>query len=354
MATGCLTGDETEELGATEQALNGDTWLTSDLLQSSPYPLLYDAAIGSGHQIFTVGTRSGSDADSWEFRTSTNGGITYASGPSYTLGANVAQAEKIVVDHIGRIFVAGTARDMSGNFHVITRMSTNQGASFTTVDNVMFPAGEIRGASSLTFDETGVFTLAINGPDAPSLLRRSTGGLGWSTLANPTPFVKIRGLCRTTNGMIATGQSSLASTGVTYRYKNGTWALLDSFNTPNDDTGWQCSEVNGALFVAGKMGPNLFVRRSTNGGSTWSTVDSIPGVNVKKIGPGANGRVYYVGQGGDGTWLVRRSANGTTWLDSDLTGQAANGFAYDSTNGSMTVVGDDGTANSTGVRRLKL
>lgn len=348
LASACVTLDEpVVDTEATEQALNGDTWANSDLLAPAP-GTMRGAAIGSQHQIYIVGSNASRSA--WVFRTSMDGGRTYSNGPSYQLGPDDAVADAIAVDHIGRIVVAGYAVDLSNNWRVVTRLSTDGGVTFTTVDSVTFPPDAIHGVSSIVVDSNGQFTVAINGIEAPSILRRSTpGALTWTTIPNPTPFVKARGLCTTSAGLVATGISTLTSKLVTYRYANGAWALLDAPNFVG--SGWACTEVNGALYASGSK---CLVRRSANGGASWTTVDpGVDGCSTRALGPGRNNRVYLVASR-DAAWTVRRTSNGTTWVDSDIAlddngSTDAHGFAFDRTLGNMTVVGDNGGTN---VRRL--
>jgi hypothetical protein len=61
----------------------------------------------------------------------------------------------------------------------------------------------------------------------------------------------------------------------------------------------------------GKKGADQqwYVRRSLNGGVTWSTVDTYLGGSARGIGADGAGNVYVVGSNA-GHWIVRRSNNG--------------------------------------------
>jgi len=349
-----------DELATSEQALNGDTWITSDLLQPSPHARPSDVTFGSDHQVFVVGSKD--SGTRWSFRTSTNGGITYANGPTYSLApGKEASAAKIGVDATGRIVVTGTAVDALDRPHWVTRISTDQGATFTTVNDQMFQVGTQVWIASLAIDAAGNLTIAGVVDDATVLKRAKPGFLYWGTLANPASNARIRGLCTTAGGeLFATGQTTVfGTTGVTYRYAgSGSWTVLDTFASPGEDGGTACTESSGALYVGGRLADSWIVRRSTNGGATWTTVDSVSSPTygpIADMGPGRDGRTYIVGQrddGGNPRWAVRRTSNGTTWLDSDLptTGvSAASGYAFDPVTEDATVVG---FGVATGVRRL--
>jgi hypothetical protein len=362
-ATACTTIeiDPTEGLATIDSELNGDTWLQSDRLQLEPYASRYEGvAFGSQHQVFIVGTSYGGDR--WVIRKSTNGGITFSSGPTFDLGGGEleqAEAHKIAVDSSGRILVAGTAMDASERLHVVTRLSTDQGATFSTVDELVFHPGVIRGVSSLVVDASGQFTVAINGIDVPTILRRSKpGALTWTTLPNPASNVKLYGLCTTSGGLVATGRSELFGvTGTTYRWTNNLWTRIDTFEGASSvarDSGSSCLESEGALYVGGHSNHSWIVRRSTDGGATWSTVDSVPSTDqgLRALCAGPHRRIYAVGFIED--WAVRRTSNGTEWVYSDLAPDRnanASDCAYNAATGALIVVGSD---DSTGVRRLSI
>jgi hypothetical protein len=90
------------------------------------------------------------------------------------------------------------------------------------------------------------------------------------------------------------------------------------------------------------------VRRSLNGGASWSTVDSYLGGGANDIGTDASGNIYVVGSNAD-HWIVRKSSNGgASWSIADdflplspprLTSSAAAlGFAA-SASGNLFAVG---------------
>src|SRR5439155_17629554 len=60
-----------------------------------------------------------------------------------------------------------------------------------------------------------------------------------------------------------------------------------------------------------------YVRRSLDGGATWSTVDAYAGGQAKGIGADAPGNIYAVGANGS-HWIVRKSTNGgASWATVD-------------------------------------
>ena len=133
------------------------------------------------------------------------------------------------------------------------------------------------------------------------------------------------------------------------------------------------ADAQANLFAAGLvMTPNgpqqniWLVRRSSDGGKSWSTVDRVPAVGAK--GPeaearamdfSAGGAVYVAGTVGSGTWTVRSSRDsGTTWrtVDSVLVGRAGPRSVAVAPDGTVFVAGSldvPAEANGSGERAPK-
>jgi hypothetical protein len=61
----------------------------------------------------------------------------------------------------------------------------------------------------------------------------------------------------------------------------------------------------------------FYIRRSLDGGATWSTIEASPTASTKSIGADASSNLYAAGQN-SGHWTVRKSINGgATWTPID-------------------------------------
>ena len=119
------------------------------------------------------------------------------------------------------------------------------------------------------------------------------------------------------------------------------WTTVDSFQLAADTHGWPKAaaiDQQGNLYLAGnaEISTGSFVtqwivRRSVDGGQTWDTVDTLDNgglsASAESLVVDASGKVFAAGRTSSG-WLVRVSTNGgTDWTDSELydypSGQAA-------------------------------
>jgi hypothetical protein len=361
------------DLDSVEQHLNGDTWVSADTSQLAPARprdvAFADDPLGRDHDVYVVGAASSGEA--WSFRRSADGGVTWSNGPTFSLAPGKrASAKRIAVGHDGRILVSGLAVDSQDREHLITRLSTNKGQSFTTVDDVLLASGEGLAVTSLTFQSNAQAIVAASQSGTRILRRSAPGGTAWSPLAAPVGATIVN-FCASGANLIAVGNHLVRAENraVTYRLAGDTWTLLDSVTAtaPNDGVHSSCIQNGSALFVAGRMDGDWRVRRSTNNGVSWRTVDSVPCVAgpINDMGVGRRGRTYLIGRcqvdnpGFDDPsyWRVRRTDDGgLTWVDSDLVTPALNsdafgeGYAYDPDTEDTIAVGYGTTS---GVRRLK-
>ncbi len=365
---------EDPELATIESHLNGDIWLNADTGQLAP-PRPYDVAfaddpLGVDHDVYAVGAATSGEA--WSFRRSSDGGATWTNGPTFSLApGKSAYAKRIAVDHDGRILVAGLAVDSQNRQHLITRLSTNSGHSFATVDDVLLTPGDPWSVRSLTF-QANAQAVVVAHHDGTLILRRSKpGGTAWSPIAAPVG-VSIFTVCASGANLIAVGTGLVPAVGirgVTYRLAGDTWTLLDSVAAAPDDyvVHTSCTQNGTALFVGGRDDGAWRMRRSLDGGVSWRTVDSVPCVSglIYDLGAGRGRSTYSIGRcqidnpGFDdwSYWRVRRTDDGgSTWVDSDFFTESVmgaavgDGYAYDpETEDTITI----GYGTASGVRRLK-
>jgi hypothetical protein len=181
---------------------------------------------------------------------------------------------------------------------------------------------------------------------AVALLTHTTFGQAWQTVDDyqppPGPESLGQAMCKDPLGnLYAAGyvsiDTSLDTAAVIKKSSDGgaTWSVIDAFS--NDDAAPWCeywgitSDAAGNLYAAGddpySTNGIWFVRRSLDGGVTWSTVDKLSLSNsdsARAVATEAAGNVYVVGQAITGTdtlhpsWIVRKSADhGTSWSTVD-------------------------------------
>ena len=170
----------------------------------------------------------------------------------------------------------------------------------------------------------------------------STFAQGWATV-DDFQYVSGKtaenfGLCVAPNGALFAAGWGIDSLGVSHALimtsndGGNTWsAPLDDYVYPvgrgTHYEGGIAADANGNLYVAGHVMVNganglaarWFVRRSSDNGLTWSTVDDFSAGNFLNwphaIAADAAGNIYVVG--GYGEWVVRKCINGTSWSTVD-------------------------------------
>ncbi len=260
--------------------------------------------------VFAVGTGQPETGYRGLIRASADNGNTWSLLDDFLYpGLNYTIHSGIISDAAGNLYVAGTAYDdgsaNGGRFHWIVRRSTNGGATWSIVDDFA-PGGQLTQANAITADATGNVYVAGyadygNGTFAWTI-RKGVGGVGFATVDSliSNDYPGPRGIyAHPTAGIFAVGPGKVTIKRVTSQ-------------------AW-------------------IVRRSTNGGASWSDVDTFQlssGQSSIALGVGgdASGNVYVVGRGtvinknkSASHWLVRKSANGaTSWSTVDDYQLAAN------------------------------
>jgi photosystem II stability/assembly factor-like uncharacterized protein len=215
-------------------------------------------------------------------------------------------------------------------------ISTDQGATWTTLEPPGFypekiavhPSGQL---------------FAVGSPQGDDLLvRRSVdGGHSWQTVDGTTNFAP-RTIAASASAVVVSGQKQTATGNawVTRRSLDGgnTWATVNEFVYSSGALHQvlrSAAGPNGRFYtIATVIFPNnganhWLVRRSTDGGTTWGTVDdfieAVPSARGAAIAVDGSGQVFAVGSSLDGIsgaqsppWRVRRSTNGgNTWQTID-------------------------------------
>jgi hypothetical protein len=225
----------------------------------------------------------------------------------------------------------------------LLKVSTNFGSTWT-------PSGTVRqGAVPLDFSLQSLENVSENSIAAAGFyahamsvsrgtVKKSTdGGTTWSTAySSPTDHTKFISLAKSpTTGNLAMIGYETGTKWNFYRHDVGadTWSLVNSFTDANlwyftlgrirANSNGDFYAVGGSRYTVGTLHPWL-VRRSTDDGLTWSTVDSFQHttnkVSIAQDIAFSGSHIYVVGSGIDATnkahWLVRHY-DGSTWTSSD-------------------------------------
>ena len=282
------------------------SWYTVDDFQYSPGKFAYATGLAkdpTGTIIYAAG--SGQDASNVHhalvFET-VNGGTTWSLMDDYT-GAEdsltaVGSYAGIASDPVGNLYVCAGDR-VGGDFPWLVRALPAGGSSWVTVDLLTNAT-----ANAVATDSAGdIYVVGYSGSGSGSLWlvrkgTRSSGGISWAKVdafGNPAGGCVANWVyCHPTAGVFVVGQ------GVGPGVKSGSTTVYPQVWT---------------------------VRRSQDGGASWSTVDTfqIPAQKGKVtgasdaqgVGVDAAGNLYVVGSassyvlgsGLSSSWIVRKSAN---------------------------------------------
>jgi hypothetical protein len=254
---------------------------------------------------------------------SVDGGNTWSApiDDFYAPGWGTRDDGGIVADAAGNLYVAGVYY-LSSPYYRFVRRSTDGGATWATVDLVTISNGLAAslGAGHITADAAG--NVYVTEPYYQSwVVRKGTAGTSFAMVDTfqPSSSQAEAVFAHPTAGVFAVGYSTVVSK----RSSSQAWT----------------------------------VRRSLDGGATWTTVDAYQassGYSAVAYGASADalGNIYVVGRAfapykssSIGHWQVRKSANGgASWTTVDdyqlftSGNQVALGFAADS-NGNLFVAG---------------
>ncbi len=238
-------------------------------------------------------------SDRWIVRRSADGGVTWTAADSFamgTVGAIPSSPTAITTDAAGNVYVVGRSR-ASGQIVWTVRKGVG-GTSFSTVDQ---------------------------GPIA-------SFGRPQAVFAHPTAGIFVAGATR------VTVKNVTSDVWLVRRSTDGgaTWSNVDNFQLSSSRAASAMgigADASGNLYVVGSgNGPSnishWIVRKSTNGGTSWTTVDdyqldSTRNSQANCIATDANHNLWVAGYGrqadGSQKWIVRKSAGGTgPWTPVDV------------------------------------
>jgi hypothetical protein len=246
------------------------------------------------------------------------------------------------------VYVVGGANNLSNGGHWLVRRSTNGGNSWSTVDDFSDPTVPASSALAITTDGSNMLVGGWHNESPQNwyhwIVRKSgSSGTSWNTQSDISAIMYSAGvtaLDTDPSGNIYAIGYDYDGTGyhwqVRKRASNGTtWTIVDD-QPPSTYAFFPVAIVapaTNAIYVAGYQQTSTSsaavwtVRKTTNGGTSWSTIDTF---NNSSTGACAargiawnsqDSSVYVSGRCATSTgyhWIVRRTANGgTTWTVDD-------------------------------------
>lgn len=292
--------------------------------------------------IYAAGSANGSGPVYGIVRKSSDSGATWGTVDNYSLfKGKLASAEDLSVDGSGNIFSVGYASDSSNILHWIVRKSTDSGATWATVDDFNFSASQSSGADAITIDGSGNIYVIGNAKDASSfihwIVRKSIdGGATWSTVDDYALSVnkeaKGADLAIDSSGNIYATGNALDSSNLSHRIVRkstdggATWSTIDNFklDIKNDYGTALTIDSTGKIYSAGysydaSSTGHWIVRKSIDAGASWGTVDDFTysanrDVHPVDITSDISGNIYVTGSVTAGSykksWMVRKSSDG--------------------------------------------
>jgi hypothetical protein len=281
----------------------------------------------------------------------------------------------IVSDSAGNLYVAGRYYGSTGAFYRFVRRSTDGGATWATVDTVTTSGYAIPlAAGSITPDATGNVYVTEPIPGTWTV-RKGIGGTSFSTVDTfqPAGSQAQAVFAHPTAGVFAVGSGTVFSKNnssqawVVRRSLDGgvTWSTVDTYQAGSGQSAsayGMGGDAHGNLYVVGRAfvqnknssTGHWQVRKSANGGTSWTTVDDYQLFNSgNQVALGftadANGNLFVAGWASVGTgtgpyyWIVRESLGGTgAWTTVDNVAGEAHAIAAD--NSGHVFVGGQGPA----------
>lgn len=304
--------------------------------------LAYDA---NNNILYSAGYE-GANYSRWIVKKSLDQGNTWTTIDSFQLDTyRDAKAYKILLNN-GNIFVAGNATDINFTGHWIVRKSSDNGASWSIIDNWTPYANSITAAKFMTIDSNGVMYVtghAVDGSFNQHLITRksSNNGVSWT---NVDDF--ISGMIAASNDIAVNSLNHIFVSG--YHISGGqfwmirkstdggaTWSNIDNYQLVSNKSGAANKiyfSTNGDMYVTGygtdsSNIKHAITRKSTDNGSTWTTIDDYQLTTTKdwssvSLVIDSSNNIYITQVGKDNAdishWITRKSSDGgTTWTTID-------------------------------------
>ncbi len=372
--------------GLSAHSTLAQTWQTVDTYQYVP-------GLSSGNYGLTVAPSGvvwacgwgddGTNGDHGLVLASADGGNTWSAPlDDFTvLNASVEDANGMTSDAAGNLYVAGYYYFDTGPAQQFVRRSADGGATWSIVDNLAQDIGAVTAAKpqGLTTDSAGNVYFAagkitFNSSGAASyywVMRKGTGGTNFATVDSFTTGGSTAQavFAHPTAGVFAVGNANIAvKSGSTTAWLvrrsldgGASWSNVDTFQYSSGIPSYAQgigADAHGNLYVVGyanvttKKGSTYqtthhwLVRKSSNGGASWSTVEDFAGGQPGAFAADSNGNLFVAGIAST-AWTVRESLAGSgTWQTVDTFNGGAASLAANAQG--YVFVGGYG-ADSTGV-----
>lgn len=263
---------------------SGQTWTTVDSLTGAPgfYNEAAAVTVNSNGRVFVTGVVHDGTKFEWLLRSSPDAGMTWSTVSTYASN-NHARGYAVTVDKSNNVYACGSGMDNNNKNHWIIVKSTDNGTSWNPADNFQLHADGDAECKVLALDASG---------------RIFAGGFGVQPGSGKHWIVKRSN---------ADGSA---------------WAIRDDYTHPADSATDANSSARaiafdnkGFVYVAGFgstfMGAQkyiLVVRKSVNGGTSWTTEDAFqPVANrdeglANSIAIDSENRIFVGGGGWIGSW----------------------------------------------------
>lgn len=332
VAGSAYTASNTDHWVVRKSTDGGHTWNTVDDFQLAAganttndiEPAIAKDALGN---LYVAGM--GFDATKtphWIVRKSADKGATWTTVDDFVTNGKVTLATGVTADDNGNIYVSGYGSTKSSGYHWFIRKSDNKGATWTTVDDYQVASGVVAEPTSITADQNGVLYASGSSNNRWVVRKSSDAGLTWSTVDS----YQGTGGVSVSRAIGTDANNNLYAVGISYSSKQGesiwtvrkstdagaTWQTVDSYQLMAGKL-TQASAVNidnnGTIYVTGygqnANGYNWVTRMSNDNGATWSTIDvyqlKAKGLAMAQtVWTDANSHVY-IGGKASSRWLVR-------------------------------------------------
>jgi hypothetical protein len=266
---------------------------------------------------------------------------TWQTVDNYSAPSGDVYLDSLAADPFGGIYAVGYAEiDTSYGYTVgLIRKSSDAGATWSIVDQFSngqtAPGYEYHG---ITSDSAGTLYAIANNyfeMDDHGIVRRSIdGGMNWSTMTDPATRIDYhqkQSIATDSSGNVYIAGNAYPFWVVRRSSDGGNaWSTLDAFNPGSygHAHGVFCHPTagifawgDGWFYVTNKSKITQqnahYIRRSPNGGATWSTIEVSATASTRAMGADASGNIYIAGSNND-HWTVRKSSNsGASWTTVD-------------------------------------
>ncbi len=319
----------TEHWVVRKSADRGATWTTVEDFQLNSNK----GAIGLGilsqpsGNLFAVGYAYDALANlNWVVRKSTDAGATWTTSEAFQLSAGqTATGDSITQDSAGVLYASGAAADGTGMFHWIVRKSADSGTTWTTVDDFNAVSDKDAFAEGGVSDSSGALYIVGNAMNSTfnsrwTVRKTVDGGTTWTTSDD---YSKESDKNAAASGIAVDHGTSIVAVGnattsasvqmwtIRRSTDNGaTWSTVDEFTLADGQESQANSVVRdpfGNFYVVGSAVDSnalrhLVLRKSSDGGATWSTLHDFQlsadaNTSGYRLNSDPDGNLYVVGRG---------------------------------------------------------